>query len=252
MNHILTAFRVELQKNAAATVMRATSVLLVVAITVLAGALTMAAQGGNEQVIAQLGAQADSRGWPLLTGVTAQITAAGGLLGFAVALSWMFGREFSDGTITGLFALPISRPTMALAKFAAYLGWVAVVALGLTLLIGLVGIGFLDSWDASVTESLARQLGLTFFSGLLATPAAWAATLGRGLLPGIATGIGLVAVAQIMVVAGTGAWFPVAAPALWALDPASVSGGQLALVLVVPAASVGLTMHAWRRLELNR
>lgn len=252
MNHVMTAFRVELRKNIAATVMRATSVLLVVAITVLAGALTMAAHGGNEQVIAQLGTQSDSRGWPLLTGVAAQITAAGGLLGFAVALSWMFGREFSDGAITGLFALPISRPTMALAKFAAYLVWVAAVALGLTLMIGAVGLISQGSGDTSVVESLARQWGLTFFSGLLATPAAWAATLGRGLLPGIATGIGLVVVAQIMVVAGTGAWFPVAAPALWAFDPGSVSGMQLAFVLVVPVASVGLTMHAWRVLELNR
>ncbi len=54
----------------------------------------------------------------------AQITGAGGLGGFAVVLAWMFGREFGDGTITGLFALPVRRTTIALAKLIVYVVWV--------------------------------------------------------------------------------------------------------------------------------
>jgi ABC-2 type transport system permease protein len=55
-----------------------------------------------------------------------------------------------------------------------------------------------------------------------------------------------------MAVAGVGAWFPVTAPALWALDPSAVSAGQLALVATVPLLFGGLTIGAWRRLQLDR
>jgi len=101
-------------------------------------------------------------------------------------------------------------------------------------------------------DALTRQLALTLVTALLAFPAAWASTLGRGLLPGIATTILLVVVAQVVVIAGAGAWFPVAAPALWALTPSTVSLAQLALVLVVPIAFGLLTTRSWSRLQLDR
>jgi ABC-2 type transport system permease protein len=63
-----------------------------------------------------------------------------------------------------------------------------------------------------------RLVTLTVLSALIATPAAWAATVERGILPSIATTVAIIATAQIMAVAGIGAWFPLAAPALWAID----------------------------------
>jgi ABC-2 type transport system permease protein len=39
-------------------------------------------------------------------------------------------------------------------------------------------------------------------------PVAWAATLGRGLLPGITVTIGIIASAQVLVVTGAGAGVP--------------------------------------------
>lgn len=250
---LAAALVVELRKTAASRVMRTTTVLVVAGIALLAGALTLAATNGNDQIIAKLGPYAAQGGWALLTGTVAQITAAGGLLGFGVALSWTIGREFSDGTITGLFALPVSRPVIALAKLLVHLLWITAVAVALTALTGTVGLALrLGALDGDVRGALARQFMLTVLTGLLATAAAWAATLGRGLLPGIATTIGLIVAAQIMVVAGAGAWFPVAAPALWSLDPATVSGPQLALVAAVPLGFGALTLHAWARLELDR
>ncbi|WP_147376185.1 hypothetical protein [Micromonospora radicis] len=64
--------------------------------------------------------------------------------------------------------------------------------------------------------------------------------------------IGLIVIAQFMAIVGTGAWFPVAAPALWAMQPDTVSMAQLALVAVVPAGFAMLTMTAWARLQLDR
>jgi ABC-2 type transport system permease protein len=106
--------------------------------------------------------------------------------------------------------------------------------------------------DASAIAALGRLLALTLLTALLALPAAWLATLGRGLLPGIATTVATLVAAQVMVVAGTGAWFPPAAPALWALTPDTVTPAQLSLVPAVSAAFVVLTTQAWAELQLDR
>lgn len=250
---LTAALAVEARKTVASRVARATTVLLVAGIGLLASVLVLAAAAGNEQVLAQLGPLADTDGWERLIGVTAQITAAAGLLGFGVVLSWSIGREFTEGTISGLFALPVPRSVIAAAKLVVFVVWAIttsvllvalVVALGLVLRLGFP--------DAVTIAALARLFALMALSGLLAIPAAWAATLGRGLLPGIATTIGMVVLAQVAVVAGTGAWFPVAAPALWATSPATVSSVQLALVAVVPLGFGALTVASWARLQLDR
>jgi ABC-2 type transport system permease protein len=253
MSGVRAAVAVEGVKTSSSGVVRTATVIIAVGITVIAGSLTWAADAGNEQVLAQLGSLADADGWERLLGVAAQVTAAGALLGFGVVLSWVVGREFADGTITGLFALPVSRPAIALAKLAAYMLWAAVVAVGLALLLLVTGLLLgLGPVDGAARAALGRHLVLTVLTAGLAIPAAWAATLGRGLLAGIAVTIGIIVIAQVAVVAGVGAWLPVAAPALWAMDPDDVSGVQLAIATGVPIAFGLATLAAWKRLQLDR
>ena len=240
-------------RKAASRALVATGALLVGGVGTLAGVMTAAARGGNEQIAAQLADLANADPWPQLVGAASQITAAGGLLAFGVALSWLVGREFADRTIAGLFALPVSRAQVALAKLAVFAGATVPVALMLTAVVLVVGLASgLGAPDSDAWSGLARLFILTVLTGFLAWPAAWVATLGRGLLPGIAATVVLIVTAQVLAVAGTGAWFPVAAPALWAVDPDGVRVAQLALVAVVPAVSAALTVHAWSRLELDR
>lgn len=255
MKALTAALHVELRKSLASRVMRTTTALIVIGIAVLASALVGAASAGNEQILAQLGPLAAASGWSLLTGVTAQITAVGALLAFGIALSWTFGREFTEGTIAGLFALRVSRPTIALAKLLIHLGWVLLVAAILTLLVlaagGILGMGIVDG---PVLAQLGRQFILTVLSGLLATPAAWVATLGRGLLAGIATTLVVLIAAQVSVIAAptVAGWLPLSSPALWALQPDTVHGWQLASVAVIPITFGALTANAWTRLQLDR
>lgn len=248
-----TVFAVEARKAAASRVLLATGVLLVAGVGTLAGVMTAAARGGNDEIRAQLGTFADADPSPQLVGAASQITAAAGFLAFGVALSWLVGREFADRTIAGLFASPVSRPQIALAKLAVFAGTTVPVALALTGVVLLVGLlSGLGAPDTDARSGLVRLFILTVLTGFLTWPAAWVATLGRGLLPGIATTVLLIVIAQVFAIAGTGAWFPIAAPALWAVAPTEVSTSQLALVAVVPAASAGLTLHTWSRLQLNR
>jgi ABC-2 type transport system permease protein len=90
-------------------------------------------------------------------------------------------------------------------------------------------------------------------TGAIAVPAAWAATVARSLLAGIATTIGIVVLSQLTVVAGAGAWFPFAAPALWAIS-AGTEVTQLQLLLVAPVvlAAGALAVLSWHRLQLDR
>ncbi|GHG54614.1 hypothetical protein GCM10011331_20540 [Flavimobilis marinus] len=255
MTGLQTSVHVELTKAWRSRVLRTTTLLVVVGIAAIGGAMVAAADGGNAQIVAKLGPLADRTGWALLTGVTAQITAAGALLAFGVGLSWTYGREFADHTVTGLFALPVPRSTIAVAKLVVHLVWVLVVALALTALVLVAGLALrLGPLDADVVAQLARQLALGTLTGLVAVPAAWAATLGRGLLAGIGATLAILVVAQVTAIASleVAAWLPVAAPALWALDPGAVHAGQLATVLVVPLGFGALTVLAWRRLQLDR
>lgn len=241
------------RKTTASRVTVSATVLVVVGIGVLTTGITAAVRAGNPDITAKVGRAAQLPGWEGLVGVVLQILAPAGLLAFGVVLSWMIGREFADGTVTGLFALPVPRPAIVLAKLLVYLMWTVVVAAFLVAGVAIAGTAMrLEVPASGVGPLLARLAAVTVLIGLVAVPAALAATVGRGILPGIATTFVIIVIAQVMAVAGTGAWFPFTAPALWAIAPASVSLSQLALVATVPVIFGALTLLSWARLQLDR
>ena len=247
------AVTVEARKARSAHVMLWTTVLLVADIGALALGILAAVASGDAQVIAKLGPLVGVGGWAGLVGIVVQITAAGGLGAFGVALSWMFGREFADGTVAALFAMPVPRAAIALGKLIVYAIWAVGVALLLTGVVA--GIGLVLGYgvtDAAGFGELARLPLLVVLTALIAVPAAWAATLGRGLLPGIATTIGIIVVAQVLVITDVGAWVPIVAPALWAIAPDSVPAAALLTVPSVPLVFGALCALAWARLQLDR
>jgi ABC-2 type transport system permease protein len=244
----------EFAKLAHATMVRVTTVLIVLGISLICASMLLAVHTDDPQLAAKLGPLIDPGGWAGYFSVAIQVTGAAGFVGYGVVLSWLFSREFADGTITGLFAIPVSRPTIAAAKLIVYLAWGLVTAAAL--LLALIILGFasgLGPLSADVVPWIGRQFGLSVFSIVIATPAAWAATLGRSVLTGIGTTIGILVLAQVSVIVGAGGWFPFAAPALWAINTdISVTPFQLALVTPVVALSVALTLQSWRRLQLDR
>ncbi|WP_438853796.1 ABC transporter permease [Agromyces sp. M3QZ16-3] len=244
---------VERRKATASRVMASITVLLVVGVGVLALGMLLAAASGDEQVVAKLGPLAGVPGWAGLVGVVLQITAAAGVLAFGVALSWMFGREFADGTVAALFGLPVSRPAIALGKLTVYVAWSVVVAAALTGVVAIVGFAMsFGATDAAGVAELVRLPVLVVLSALIAVPAGWVATIGRGLLPGIAATVGIIVVAQVSAIADVGAWVPFVAPALWAIAPDAVPAAALLVVPSVPLVFGALCMLAWSRLQLDR
>jgi ABC-2 type transport system permease protein len=232
----------------------ATTLLLVVGLAAVSAA-TLLAPGQEGAFAAKAATMVPAKDWNSLFTVAGQISAVGGLIAFGVVAGWIHGREFSDQTIFGLYALPVSRPATALAKLILLQGWAVVVAVAMTtslLLAGsLMGLGA----PGQSVVALAARLGLTtLLTSLLAVPCALVATLARGYLAAVGAVVALVVMAQVAVMVGVGGWFPFAAPGLWATS-ASVTPGplltvQLAIAVPVGAIAGALTMQAWRGLTL--
>ena len=253
-----TALQTEAGKFRRAPVPRSAAAMLVGGIASICVVMVLAAEHGDPQAAAKLGQVVAIGGWTALLSASAQITAVGGLIGFGVVLAWSFGREFNDGTISGLFALPVTRGQLAGAKFAVFGVWSLAVSAGLVLALLGCGLALGLGWPPrAVLGLLGRQFAVCVLTAALAVVAAFAASLGRSLLPGIGTVIGVVVLAQIMAIAGAGGWFPFTTVGLWAttVGPdlfAVVAPLQLSVVVPTAAVLVWLTIRRWHRLQLDR
>jgi ABC-2 type transport system permease protein len=215
--------------------------------------MVAAARSGDAEIVAKIGPQAATGDWSAMLTVAIQITSAAGVLAFGVGISWLYGREFADGAIPGLFGLPVGRGAIAAAKLLVYLAWAVAATLVSVLLLFAGGIAIgLGAPDAAAIGGLARLLALGVLTALIAVPAGWAASLGRGLLPGIGVAVGILVVAQVSVIADFGAWVPFVAPALWAMHADLQSAAALAVVPLVPLVFGAATVMIWCRLELDR
>ncbi len=61
--------------------------------------------------------------WPAYLSLFGQMIAAGGFFFFCLIVSWVFGREFADGTLKDLLAVPVPRSSILLAKFVVSAAW---------------------------------------------------------------------------------------------------------------------------------
>lgn len=253
MNTMTAAIAVEARKARSARVLWATGLLLVIGVAALADVTVAAVRSGDAEIAAKLGPVAATGDWRALLGVSAQVTAAAALLAFGVGISWLTGREFADRTVSGLFGLPVGRGTVAAAKLAVYGIWAVTVCLAMVLVLPVVGVVIGLGWPSGdELAGLGREFALGLLTALIAVPAGWAASLGRGLLPGIATAVGIMAVAQIAAIAKVGAWVPFVAPAFWALQPTADRALALLPVPLVPLVFGCALVWVWRRLQLDR
>jgi ABC-2 type transport system permease protein len=175
--------------------------------------------------------------------------------GFACAAA--FGQPLADGRAGALFALATPRGTLALARALVVLGWAAacaVAAVALTagasaVITAAAGEAFgADAWSAAGRAVVAGLLAAG-----LALPFAVVATATRSPLATVGALIGLVALTQLVVVVGAGAWFPYAVPSLWTgtggpAAAAAVSPGALLLTAAVAPVAIAAVAQLWRRL----
>src|SRR5215467_2429546 len=103
--------------------------------------------------------------WPYYLGLLSQALAVVGILLFSLVESWVFGREFADGTLKDLLAVPVARAKLLLAKFLVVALWsllltviLFLVSLSLGAAIGLSQGTVEVFWHGTVTLAVAACL----------------------------------------------------------------------------------------------
>jgi ABC-2 type transport system permease protein len=259
MTTLATALRTETLAWRRSTVQRLATPLLVALVPLAAIGMTALARSG-----AATGAGA-AKFADYATGdlATTHLVVAGQVLsvaavmagGFAVAAA--FAQPLADGRAGALFGLATPRGTVALARCLVVLGW--------TLACVLAAVVLTVAASAAAATSMAEPFGPTAWAAAgralvagwlgagLALPFAAVATATRNPLATIGALIGVVALTQLVVMIGAGAWFPYAVPSLWTGTggpeaAATITPAALWLTAAVAAAATAAVVQQWRRL----
>ena len=208
------------------------------------------AQAGALQTKAQL--MNFSADWPSYLGLLNQAVGVGGILIFGFVASWLFGREYSDGTAKDLLALPTSRTAILNAKFAIYVAWCFALAIS-NLIIGFL-IGNLLQIPAAglniISSKLTEHFITTFLTVLLGPPTAFFAIWGKGYLAPLGFVALTLVFAQIIAATGYGYYFPWSVPGLYSgaggAYIAQLNGLSYSILILTSIAGYLATVTYWK------
>ena len=236
-------------------VLVATGLMVILVPAMAYGFYWVAQNGGTGGVARKAEALIVGTGWEGDLNSGGQVAAAASFVGSGLVVAWVFGREHADRTFASLFALPVSRASIATAKLVVLFGWAVFLAIALTAVTVLLGvIANIEPPTSGLGPRILKLTVVVLLTSLLATTTSYAASVGRGYLPAIGAVIVILAAAQVSVLIGTGGWFPYAVPGLMAAAGAEgiaePSALQIALVPGVVAAVGWCTIEWWRRAEV--
>jgi len=196
--------------------------------------------------------------WPSYLGLLAQGIAVGGIGLFGLMEIWVFGREFADGTLKDLLAVPVARMTILLAKFIVIALWsIVLVAMScvVSLILGAV-IGLSQDTAGVFWQGIATLATTASLVIINVIPIAFFASLGRGYLLPIGVVFLMVVFTNVIVIAGWGSYFPWSVPALYAqfTENGRASLEPVSYVIVVFTGLAGMigTYLWWKFADQNR
>jgi ABC-2 type transport system permease protein len=192
--------------------------------------------------------------WPTYLGLQAQMIAAGGFFLFCLILCWVFGREFTDGTLKDLLAVPVPRGSIVLAKFIMAAVWSAALAV-LIFVTGLVAGALMRLPQAAAGVLLQGSLTVAVAICLVIAvvlPFAFFASVGRGYLLPLGLAVLALMLANLVMVLGWAEYFPWAVPLLYAQGKGYLSPISYPIAVLTGAAGVIGTYLWWKYADQNR
>ncbi len=192
--------------------------------------------------------------WTIYLGLFGMVMAAGGLMLFGLVTSWVFGREFADGTLKDMLAVPVQRTNIVVAKFIVVAVWsaaLAVVILGVGLAMG--AMIRLPAGSSQVFLKGCTRVMVTaamVIAGV--TPLALVASIGRGYLLPIGTMLMAVMAANVLALAGWGEYFPWGVPGLYAMGKTPLTAASYLIVFLTGVAGIIATDFWWKHADQNR
>ncbi len=192
--------------------------------------------------------------WPGFLVLVAQLMATAGFFMFIVILSWMFGREFADGTAKDLLAVPVPRTTILMGKFIVYAGWA--LAMSVLILSGSMLMGSMISLPGGSSEVIWQGIRLNVVTALLVVlcviPFALLASAGRGYLLPLSMAILTMIVANVAIVFGWGDLFPWSIPGLYSQDTGLIGMTGIWVVIITGLVGWYFTDLWWKKADQNR
>jgi len=192
--------------------------------------------------------------WPTYLGVSGQIIAVGGFFLLVMAVSWVFGREFADGTLKDLLAVPVERASILLAKFIVVAIWS--VLLTIVIFIASLVMGVILKLPGGTTGVVLQDSGLVLITACLVigvvTPFAFFASVGRGYLLPMGVAVLLVMMANLVAVLGWGEYFPWAVPMFYAQRENSLAPISYWIVFLTGLVGMIATYLWWKYADQNR
>ncbi len=228
----IQAFQAERLKIKSARILPATFVafglapiLGAVFILILQDSEALAKAGGLAAKAKAMNVQAD---WKSYIDLLTQAVGVGGILIFGFVASWIFGREYADGTAKDLLALPTSRTKILNAKFLVMVFWCVLLVLSNLAIAGLLGVLLhLSAIDLDwLMPSLTAYFITTGLTILSVIPIAFFALWGKGYLAPLGFVALILVFAQVIAATGYGSYFPWSIPGLY-----SGAGGEYKMLL---------------------
>jgi ABC-2 type transport system permease protein len=183
-----------------------------------------------------------------------QIIAAGGFFLFVLAISWVFGREFADGTLKDMLAVPVQRSSIILAKFIVTAIWSAALTI-VMFIVGLVMGAIIKLPGGSISVILQGSTLLLVTACLviaLVMPFALFASVGRGYLLPLGVAVLTMMMTNLVAIAGWGETFPWAVPGLYAQGKSSLTPISFWIVLLTGLIGIIATYLWWKYADQNR
>jgi ABC-2 type transport system permease protein len=199
------------------------TILVFFFISIMMGFLMLVAKHPNiaskSAVIGTKASLVATADWTSYLNLLLQLVLTVGSLGFGIATSWIFGREFADRVVKDMLALPVSRTVLIEAKFIVLILWCLLLSIVMFVVGILSGLAVnLDGWSGyALAEFIRTFSGTAMLTILLVTPVAFIASAGRGYLMPVGFSILILIITQFVCIGipFITPWFPWAFPALF-------------------------------------
>jgi ABC-2 type transport system permease protein len=195
-----------------------------------------------------------SADWPSYLGMDIAIIAMMGIFLFSLIESWIFGREYTEGTLKDMLAVPVSRGTIVAGKFIV----LAVVCLAMTLETILIGVaaGYLLELPlgspALITQGMLKLLLAAGMVLLVNTPFAFLASAGKGYLLPIGLTMLAVITANLVSALGWGDYFPWYIPSIlsgMAAEGSRITGVSYGIIFATAVIGIAATVLWWQKAD---
>lgn len=173
--------------------------------------------------------------WPSFLTFVVEIGGMGALIMCSIIVTFVFGREYVEGTAKNLLALPVARGSFVIAKvvvsavwIAALTAWMVTVAWAAGMVVGLPGLT-----PGLLVAAAAKLFALAVMSLSCALLVAWVAVETHGYFAALGFSICTLVLASVFGHTGWGRWVPWSIVGLYsgAAGPVTGVGAGSAAVL---------------------